>query len=73
MPDADWLRPTDFVVLSDKREMARMADAIEIEPVALSDDDVSDIVAFLHTLTGGNSVKGRLGKPEAVPSGLPVD
>lgn len=73
MPDADWLRPTDFVVLSDNREMARMTAAIEIEPVALSDDDVSDIVAFLHSLTGGNSVKGRLGKPEAVPSGLPVD
>lgn len=73
MPEADWLEPTDFVVLSDRREVERMNAAIEIDPIDLSDEEVSDIVSFLKTLTGGNSVKGRLGKPEAVPSGLPVD
>ena len=35
----------DFVIQSDILEMARQA-AIDIEPVRLSDKDVSDLVAF---------------------------
>ncbi|UWQ22634.1 cytochrome-c peroxidase [Jannaschia sp. W003] len=73
LPDAPWLAATDFVIRSDAREMARVASRIDIAPVALSDGDVADLVAFLHALTGGASRHGRLGRPEAVPSGLPVD
>ncbi len=30
-------------------------------------------VLFLHSLTGTDSINGRLGRPETVPSGLEVD
>ena len=73
LADAGWLSGQDFLVLGDRLEMKRFRDAIDIETVKISDEDVSSIVAFLHALTGGASVKGRLGRPETVPSGLPVD
>ncbi|KIT16628.1 Cytochrome c551 peroxidase precursor [Jannaschia aquimarina] len=73
LPDAPWLAATDFVIRNDVREMARVAARVDITPVALSDADVADLVAFLNALTGGDSRDGRLGRPDAVPSGLPVD
>ncbi|MEL7214903.1 MAG: methylamine utilization protein MauG, partial [Pseudomonadota bacterium] len=73
LPDAPWLNAIDFVALSDSRERARIAANIDIAPRALDDEAVSDLVAFLHALTGGDSVKGRLGAPKTVPSGLPLD
>lgn len=73
LPDADWLRTPDFIAFDDRRERARLAARVDIAPVALSEGEVADLVAFLHALTGGDSVKGRLGRPQTVPSGLPVD
>ncbi|MDF0599409.1 cytochrome c peroxidase [Psychromarinibacter sp. C21-152] len=63
----------DFPVLADPEELARIAAANELEPVALSDAEVAQIVAFLEALTDPVSIEGRLGVPERVPSGLPVD
>jgi len=73
LPEAPWLSKTDFVVRQDAREMARQADSIEIAPVALDDSDVADLVAFLHALTGKTAKVRPLGRPDTVPSGLPVD
>ncbi|MEM1365269.1 MAG: cytochrome c peroxidase, partial [Pseudomonadota bacterium] len=73
LPEVNGLVRADFDVLDNDREMARLSAAISIEPVALSDDDVQALVAFLNTLTDQQGAKGRLGKPESVPSGLPVD
>ncbi len=73
LPDVPWLAPRDFLAFYDKAERARLAARIDIAPVALDDAEVSDILAFLAALTGTASVKGRLGKPETVPSGLRVD
>ncbi|MEM9013181.1 MAG: cytochrome c peroxidase [Pseudomonadota bacterium] len=73
LPAADWLAIEDFVALEDRRERARLRAAVDIAPVALTDGEVADLVAFLNALTGAESVKGRLGRPETVPSGLPVD
>ena len=50
-----------------------MRSALDIEAVKLNDVEVLQLVAFMHALTGDSSVKGRLGRPDAVPSGLPVD
>jgi cytochrome c peroxidase len=41
--------------------------------VALSEAQVSEIVAFLEALTGTDSIRGRLGVPDSVPSGLELD
>ena len=37
------------------------------------DDDIADLVAFLHALTGETADTRPLGRPDIVPSGLPVD
>ncbi len=73
LPDAPWLGAIDFVIRDDAREMARVAASIDIAPVELSDADVADLVAFLGALEGTASRYGRLGIPDAVPSGLAVE
>ncbi len=73
LPRADWLAASDFVVLDDAREQARLGARVDLAPLALGEAEIGDLVAFLHALTGGRSVDGRLGRPARVPSGLPVD
>ncbi|MDB2407547.1 methylamine utilization protein MauG [Jannaschia sp.] len=73
LPKAGWLSPIDFVIQEDSREMARVRAAIDIAPVALSEAEIADLVAFLGALDGGESRYGRLGAPDAVPSGLEVE
>ena len=74
LPSAPWLEVIDFIVLQDQREQQRLRSSIGIEPVALSPTEIEALVAFMHALTGSDtSTAGRLGKPDTVPSGLPVD
>ncbi|WP_093421665.1 cytochrome c peroxidase [Tranquillimonas alkanivorans] len=73
LPDVPWLAPVDFVVREDTREAARHRAVLDIAPVALSEGDVTDLVAFLQALTGKSAEDLPLGRPEVVPSGLPVD
>lgn len=73
LPAAEWLAAVDFAIQADQREAARHRRAVDIEPIALSDGEVADIVAFLESLTGANASKQPLGRPSSVPSGLPVD
>lgn len=74
LPDAPWLEPIDFVVYKDQREIARQARFRDVEHISLSDQEVSDLVAFLKALTGTSSVSSPpFGIPDRVPSGLPVD
>lgn len=63
----------DLRVNSDPAELARIAAANELTPTSLSDAEVQDILNFLHSLTDETWRQGRLGVPETVPSGLPVD
>ncbi|SLN56517.1 cytochrome-c peroxidase [Pseudooctadecabacter jejudonensis] len=62
----------DFAVMDDPSQVAAIAAAVEVGPVTLSDAQIDQIVAFLHALTDEAAIEGRLGVPEAVPSGLPV-
>jgi cytochrome c peroxidase len=72
LPEVPWLASADFLPMQDSRERSRLASQLDIEPVSLSNAEVRQIVAFLHALTGTDSIKGRLGRPETVPSGLEV-
>ena len=63
----------DWRVLEDAGELAAIARANDLAPRGMTDAQVADILAFLETLTDPFSLDGRLGVPEAVPSGLPVD
>ncbi|WP_299870452.1 cytochrome c peroxidase [uncultured Hoeflea sp.] len=71
LPADERLAEVDFIALQDRRERARLESRVDIAPVALSDSEVGDLIAFLKALTG--SADGRLGRPDQVPSGLPVD
>ncbi len=73
LPKAQWLENVDFIALQDRRERDRLKSRIDIEPRRLKAQDISDLVSFLHALEGTESIKGRLGKPVSVPSGLKVD
>ena len=72
LPKVEWLQNADFILQQDSREMARQRNAISITPVAMTDQEVADIVAFLNGLTGTTALERPLGRPETVPSRLPV-
>ena len=73
LPKVGWLEASDFLPFQDKIERARLEARYDISPLELTDTEVGSIVAFLQSLTGTDSVKGRLGRPATVPSGLEVD
>ncbi len=63
----------DLRVINDPAEIEAIAAANELAPQDLSDDEIGDILAFLEALTDPQSLRGALGVPQIVPSGLPVD
>ena len=73
LPRADWLAEVDFLTLQDAREVARIRRRTDLPEVSLDDAEVDALLAFLAALEGGPSTKGRLGRPDHVPSGLTVD
>lgn len=60
----------DFKLLAQEDEIEAIAAANELSPVFLTDDEVAQLLAFLETLTDEQSLAGRMGIPESVPSGL---
>ena len=73
LPKAEWLEGIDFVVLEDRLERKRLKSHLDIQPLDLNEGEVTDLVTFMHALTGKESIWGTLGRPDRVPSGLPVD
>ncbi|MFK7876811.1 MAG: cytochrome-c peroxidase [Paracoccaceae bacterium] len=65
LPDIPWLAATDFVVLNDRLEMARQSKARDLKAPALSEVEITYLVAFMHALTGTQSVTDP-------PFGLPL-
>ncbi len=67
------MQQLDYVSFANQLEIARLRRHVDIQSMVLGNEEIVSLVAFLQALTGGESVDGRLGKPNAVPSGLPVD
>jgi cytochrome c peroxidase len=63
----------DFRATHDPDEQAAIAAANELSPSNLSETEIIQIVAFLNALSDTASLAGKLGVPQTVPSGLPVD
>lgn len=63
----------DWAAMDDMEEVIRIAEATEILPVALTEREIDALMAFLTALTDPQARTGRMGAPDAVPSGLPVD
>ncbi|MRU16963.1 cytochrome-c peroxidase [Roseovarius sp. A21] len=59
--------------MRDFDEVLAISQAITIDLPPLNGSEIDALIAFLHALTDPISTKGRLGPPETVPSGLPVD
>ncbi|WP_102107081.1 cytochrome-c peroxidase [Oceaniglobus roseus] len=66
-------RGDDFIEFDTPGTRAAVLAAVTTPPVSLDEADIADLEAFLATLTDPAAQKGRLGIPETVPSGLPVD
>lgn len=73
LPDVPWFAGIDSAIQQDTSEMLRQASAREVRDMHLTDHDIADLVAFLSALTGVSAEDRPLGRPENVPSGLPVD
>ncbi len=63
----------DFIAMDNRRETKVLLSANELQPRELADEEVAALIDFLNTLTDSDSLKGRLGVPESVPSGLKID
>ncbi|RYH00780.1 cytochrome-c peroxidase [Salipiger sp. IMCC34102] len=63
----------DFAVRDDATERDAILAAVAADPVALDPDQVAALVAFLTALEDETALAGRLGIPDSVPSGLPID
>lgn len=63
----------DWTILETRDEIAAIAAAIKTPPVPLSEAEITALLGFLDSLRDPQSLAGRLGVPEEVPSGLPLD
>ncbi|WP_299816672.1 cytochrome c peroxidase [uncultured Jannaschia sp.] len=63
----------DWAFMDDPAEVAALAAAIEGPDRVLAEGEIEALMAFLAALRDEAAMAGRLGIPDAVPSGLPVD
>lgn len=72
--DLDALDAEAYQLLNkdDADRITTFTDAIETDPVQLSDREVQLLLDFLHALTDPNSLDMRWTVPQSVPSGLPL-
>lgn len=63
----------DWAMFERGEEYKAIAAAVTRTPTPLTDDELGEILAFLATLESPTARTGRLGIPDTVPSGLPVD
>ena len=73
LPNVPWLESIDFLVWDDRIEMKRYKEKIDINPIPLSEEEIRNLVSFMHALSGRSAKKLRFGIPNQVPSGLTVD
>lgn len=71
LPELPGTKP-DWVILDTPEEIGAIAAAAG-PGTALSHSDLDAILAFLATLSDQTALQGRLGIPDTVPSGLPID
>lgn len=63
----------DMGAMEDFDEVLNIASAIDIPSTQLSERDIAALIIFLNSLTDPVSQTGRLGAPDTLPSGLPLD
>lgn len=71
-PEGATFGGEDFTHHETDSNLALIAAANELSPLVLTENEVDDLIAFLHTLTDPASLNLRQTAPMTVPSGLPV-
>lgn len=71
LPPVEFAKP-DWAIL-DSPEEVRGIEAAARPGHPVTEAEVKQLIAFLEALRDEDSIDGRLGVPEAVPSGLPVE
>ena len=66
------LAKSDWAILDAPEEVAAIR-AAAVPGSALGSAETAAIIAFLESLRDQSAIDGRLGIPESVPSGLPID
>ncbi|WP_051155928.1 cytochrome-c peroxidase [Salipiger mucosus] len=72
LPQVEGLA-ADWAVMENAEERGAIAAAVTQPAHPLSEADLDALMAFMAALTDEASLSGRLGVPQSVPSGLPVD
>ncbi|GFE66143.1 cytochrome-c peroxidase [Litoreibacter roseus] len=67
------LAVSDWRILDDPTALRDIAERRVAFDAELSDAAIADLIAFLTTLEDKTALGGRLGLPDRVPSGLPID
>lgn len=73
LPNVPWLAAEDFTIVAHGEEQERQSTTLDITPVKMVEADIDALEAFLNALTGETALERPLGRPDRVPSGLPVD
>ncbi|MEL6523391.1 MAG: cytochrome c peroxidase, partial [Pseudomonadota bacterium] len=63
----------DWAIMDDEAARVDILAAYSYPATELSEGQIDDLLAFLDALTDETALTGRLGIPDTVPSGLPVD
>lgn len=63
----------DFSISASEGEIQSITSAISMQAQPLTEQEISQIAAFLSSLTDETALKGRLDIPSSVPSGLPIE
>lgn len=73
LPDVAWLNEADFDLAAYVDEIEQQELQLDIAPVEMIEADIDALEAFLNALTGESALQRPMGRPDSVPSGLPVD
>jgi cytochrome c peroxidase len=72
LPSRPDLDAHDWAVHSEPARRALIASSNELEPVSLREEELDELLGFLHALTDPSSLDLFGDVPERVPSGLPL-
>lgn len=72
LPSRSDLDELDYLAHENPVRRQAIEDAIEIAPVTLTEEEISQLLAFLHALTDQSCLDLRHTVPSRVPSGLPL-
>lgn len=72
LPSREDLDSEDYTVMQNSQRTAEIARHNELQPIKLNNEEVAQLIEFLHALTDKTSIDMRNDVPSSVPSGLSI-